>query len=289
MNYFKPKSVTEAMVQLALGDAKIIAGGTDLVLDLKEGRVQVGTLVDISEIKDMQQITADGKTITIGGAVTHTQAATAPTLHIYAPALAAGCRSVGSRQIRNVATLAGNIVNAQPAADSAVPLAVMNPIFHILTAQGYRTATMAEMYAGFGKSTLDSSRELLTSITLEAEDCCEASAYERLELRKALALPMLCAAARIRLEGNIIQWARISMAPVGVGPVRAQIAEDYLSGRPFCKKVLEEAGRLALQDANPRSNLLRGSREYRLETLPVLVKRALEKAGQRVLNKQQEV
>lgn len=279
MKYFRPETIEETMQLLSKGGGRIIAGGTDLVLDLKSKKVIPDALIDISRIPQLQTICRDEDRIIIGGAVTHTDAANSTLLLEHAPALAAGCHSVGSRQIRNVATLAGNIVNAQPAADSAVPLAVMNPVFHIQTLDGIRTASMAEMYAGFGKSTLDSSRELLTAITLEAEDENEASAYERLELRGALALPMLCVAVRVRLSNNnTIEWAKIAMAPVGIGPVRATEAEAFLSGKTPDKSTLHTAGKKALENANPRSNLLRGSREYRVETLPVLVRRALEKA-----------
>ncbi len=280
MNYGKASSIDEAISLLQNGRGKIIAGGTDLVLDLNEGRLTPETLVDITEIPELMQIREERESLFIGGAVTHRQAHESTLIKQYAPALSEGCGHVGSFQIRNVATIAGNVVNAQPAADSAVPLAVMNPTFLVRGQEGVRKLSMDEMYVGFGKSGLDSTREILTGILIDKEVKGEGSAYERLELRKALALPMLCVAARVHIDAGSIVWARIAMAPVGVGPVRAQAAEEYLAGKDYCSEVLEEAGRLALEDANPRSNLLRGSREYRMDTLPVIVRRALKRAGE---------
>lgn len=286
MKYLRPATVEDALQFLSQGNARIIAGGTDLVLDLKSGKIKADALVDITRIPQMQEISCTDRNITIGGAVTHAMAADSALLGEYASALATGCRSVGSRQIRNIATLAGNVINAQPAADAAVPLAVMEPVFHIATVNGTKKLSMPEIYAGFGKSAVDSSKELLTAITVETEDENETSTYERLELRGALALPMLCVAVRLRLSTNsMIEWARIAMAPVGVGPVRAHKAEQFLQGKPAQESVLVAAGQYAAEDANPRSNLLRGSREYRLETLPVLVRRALSRACERITKK----
>ena len=136
--------------------------------------------------------------------------------------------------------------------------------------------SMGKMYAGFARSAVDHSRELVTKLSIPLPQPGEAASFIRLELRKSLSLPMLNCAAMVHVEGGKIVWARITMAPVGVGPVRAAAAERYLAGKEMSDEVLAQAGQLALENANPRSNPLRGSREYRLETLPVLIRRALE-------------
>lgn len=135
---------------------------------------------------------------------------------------------------------------------------------------------MEEMYAGFGKSSLDSTRELVTQIRIPLPGTMEAASFIRLELRKSLALPMLNAAAMANVEHGIVRWVRITMGPVGVGPKRAYEAEKWLTGREFSSGNREKAAAKALLDASPRSNPLRGSREYRMEVLPVLIERALE-------------
>ena len=123
---------------------------------------------------------------------------------------------------------------------------------------------------------MDHSRQLVKRISIPLPQKGEAAAFYRLELRKSLSLPMLNCAAMVQCSGGVVDWARITMAPVGVGPVRATAAEAYLSGKELDAGTMAQAGRLALENANPRSNPLRGSREYRLETLPVLIRRALE-------------
>ena len=137
---------------------------------------------------------------------------------------------------------------------------------------------MEKLYAGVGKSILDSSTQIVTRIQFPALLKNQGSAYERLEQRKALALPMLNVAVVVSLADNQFQWARIVMAPVGPGPVRATEAEAFLKGADVTLENIEKAAAAARAQANPRSSALRGSREYRLEVLPVLVRRALEAA-----------
>ena len=147
----------------------------------------------------------------------------------------------------------------------------------LLTGREEETVPVEELYAGFGKSRVDSSRSILTCFLVPAE-AGTGSGYVRLQQRKALALPMLCVAAWIRREDGVVRDARIAMAPVGVGPVRAVEAEGLLLGREGGDALWTQAGELALKNANPRDSLVRGSRKYRLEVLPVLIQEALSMA-----------
>ena len=278
-------------IQLLLngqGRARIIAGGTDLILDMQSKKIQADILVDVTRISSFQGIFYDtvSNTVQIGSCVTHRKAAAHPDLLSHAPALAEGCGAVGSTQIRNVATIGGNIVSAQPAADAAVPLAALEAVCTVASQEGDEFVPIGQMYAGFGKSRLDSTRQILTSISFQADGPQESCAYVRLAKRESLALPVLCVAARVRLtEDRKIEKAVIAMAPVGVGPVRARQAEEMLVGEPFTEETLRLAGSRAVSEASPRTSAVRGSREYRLQTLPVLVERALERAGERALRK----
>lgn len=270
------------------GRARIIAGGTDLVLDLESKKVQADVLIDVTRISSFQGIFYDtaSNTVRIGSCVTHGEAAAHPDLLSLAPALAEGCGAVGSTQIRNVATIGGNIVSAQPAADAAVPLAALEAVCSIAGQDGDEIVPIGQMYAGFGKSRLDSARQILTSVSFQADRPQESCAYVRLARRGSLALPVLCVAARVRLtRDRRIERAVIAMAPVGVGPVRARQAEELLVGEPFTEETLRRAGSCAVLEASPRTSAVRGSREYRLQTLPVLVERALDLAGERALGK----
>lgn len=216
--------------------------------------------------------------IRLGAAVTHNQVAKSKLIQEKASVLARAARSVGSLQIRNTATVVGNVVNAQPAADAAVALVALGAVAEVVSPSGKEYIPVEKLYAGVGKSVLDSTSQIVTRIQFPALLKNQGSAYERLEQRKALALPMLNVAVVVSLADNRFQWARIVMAPVGPGPVRATEAEAILTGADVSLGNIENAAAAARAQANPRSSALRGSREYRLEVLPVLVRRALEAA-----------
>ena len=278
MEYVNASSVQQVLDALARADggAVVLAGGTDLMVDYKAGKIQPQVWVDVTRVPELCGITVEDGKLVIGAAVSLTAIARSPLVRQYFPSLAQGCGTVGSLQIRNSATLVGNVVSAQPAGDGAMSLAPLDPTFTVLSAQGERQLSMGEMYAGFARSTIDHSRELVTKISIPLPQPGEAASFVRLELRKSLSLPMLNCAAMVHVEDGVVTWARITMAPVGVGPVRAQAAEAFLAGKPLTDETMAQAGQLALENANPRSNPLRGSREYRLDTLPVIIRRALE-------------
>jgi len=230
--YSLPSTVDEALALLDKngGTARVIAGGTDLMLDLESGKISPSCLVDISNIQELKAIELNGDTISIGAGVTHNDVAKSPLILEKAPVLTKACRSVGSLQIRNTGTLAGNVVNAQPAADAAVALVALGARAEIAGPNGTRSVPVEELYAGVGRSKVDSTKELLTRITFPALTKNQGSAFVRLAQRNALALPMLNVAVVVSLSGNVFEWARIVMAPVGPGPVRATQAEQLLAG-----------------------------------------------------------
>ena len=279
-NYVMAKEAGEALRLLAgyEGRGRIIAGGTDLVLDLQRGKYQADCLVDITGIPGLAETKLCEGVLEVGAAVTHNQAAESPLIRQYAYALAKASHSVGSNQIRNCSTIGGNIVNGQPAADSAVALAALGASVEVMSEYGTELLSMDRLYAGFGKSTVDSTKSLVTKILVPAAGPGEGSGYARLEQRKALALPMVCVAAFLTIRDGVVERCRIAMAPVGVGPVRAAEAESFLTGKAASEETLKEAGRLALKNANPRDSLIRGSKHYREEVLPVMVERALSEA-----------
>lgn len=278
--YYLPHSVGDALILLKNnnGQARIIAGGTDLVIDHQAEKVKAEAFVDISNIEELKKIECADGVITIGAAVTHSEAARSELIQKHAPALAMAARSVGSLQIRNIATVVGNVVNAQPAADTAVALAVLEAEAEVNSAAGVEYVPLHKMYAGVCKSAVDSTSQLVTRIRFAVPQRNQGTAFVRLCQRKALALPMLNVAAMVSLQSDRFAWARLAMAPVGPGPARAIEAEKMLRGAPLTDETVEKAAQLALESANPRSSMVRGSREYRIGVLPVLVKRALAAA-----------
>lgn len=278
MNYIIAKSAAEALDALlgGEGNALIIAGGSDVMVDIEAGKLAPQTLVDVTAAEDMKGIRVEGGQLVIGAAVTLTEIARSPMVRQYFPSLCKGAGSVGSLQIRNSATLVGNVVTAQPAGDAAMAVAPLDPKFVVLSKDGTREVPMGEMYAGFGKSTLNSAAEVVKEVRIPLPADDEKASFVRLELRKSLSLPMLNVAAMAKVTDGIVQWARITMGPVGVGPTRALEAEEWLKGKALTPENMAEAGTLALRNAKPRSNPLRGSKEYREHALPILVRHSLE-------------
>ncbi|HHW94005.1 MAG TPA: hypothetical protein GX734_05865 [Clostridiaceae bacterium] len=277
MKYLIANSTTEVLEFLkeAGGTASILAGGTDLVLDIESGKKKADVLIDVTRIPELKKIEEVDGFLEIGAAATLTEIHSHPLVRKYFPSLVKACKKVGSRLIQNVATLAGNVITAQPAADAGMALSVLDPRFVLVDEEGTRECYVDDMYAGFGVSTLDSGRTLMTKIRIPLPKENEAASFQRLELRKSLSLPMLNVAAMAAIKEGKFEWVRLRMAPVGKGPVRAVEAEEWLVGKEVSEETFERAGELALENANPRSNPLRGSKEYREATLPVMVKRAL--------------
>ncbi len=278
MKYINAKSAQEAVGALisAGGKALIIAGGSDVMVEIAEGKRSPEVLVDVTGAADMRQLCVEGNELVIGAAVTLTEIARSPLVKKYFPSLCKGAGSVGSLQIRNSATLVGNVVTAQPAADAAMAVAPLNPRFVVMSAWGTKIMEIGELYAGFGRSALDPSAQLVKEVRIPLPGIDEKASFVRLELRKSLSLPMLNVAAMAKVTNGVVQWVRITMGPAGVGPTRAVEAEKWLTGKVLNHENMAEAGKLSLLNAKPRSNPLRGSKEYREQVLPVLVRRALE-------------
>ncbi|MDR0239604.1 MAG: FAD binding domain-containing protein [Deltaproteobacteria bacterium] len=280
-DYVFPRTVESALALLKEygGKAIIIAGGTDLVLLEARKKETSAVLVDISHIPDLCGIREEEGWIVLGANVTHSEAAFSPLIRQKALALAIASGKVGGRQIRNIATVAGNIVAGHPAGDAAVALTALGATCVIRSPDGARRELgMPEMYAGLHVSAVDCHAELLTHIRIPAQGPGEGSSYQRMEQRKALSLPMLCVGARVAMNGKKIKSARIAIAPVGPRPQRATEAEDFLAGKTASPNVFAKAAALADKHAAFRTSAVRGSSEFRHAVLPVFVVRALEEA-----------
>jgi CO/xanthine dehydrogenase FAD-binding subunit len=278
--YLFPATVQEALEMLTAhdGQARVIAGGTDLVLQSQRGRCVATVIVDVTRIPGLDAIAERGGYIVIGCQVTHAQIAASPLIRQRAEVLALACGSVGGPQTRSVGTLVGNVVNALPAADGAVALFTLDAEVEVADAEGRRWLPIAGMYAGVGECTLDPCVQMVTAIRFRPLAVGWASAYQRLANRKALALPILNAAVVVDLADGVCSEVRIAVGPVASTPFRAREAEAALVGQAPDAETIVRAARLAADAANPRDSVLRGSRDYRKAMVEVLVRRALTEA-----------
>ena len=277
--YARAKDLNEALALLAQagGSGRVIAGGTDLVLQVRQKEKQADLLVDVTRIEELQGLCEEDGHIRIGAAVTHGAAAESPLLRREAAALAAGCGMVGSPQIRNIATLMGNVITAQPAADAAVPLTALEAELRVLSPAGERWVPIEAAYRGVGESTIDATREVATEIRFRKSEAGAQTRFFRLARRRALALPVLNGAVCLWPDGasRRIRKARIALGPVAARPFRARQAEACLISDRLTPALLEEAARLAAAEATPRTSLIRGSAEYRRDMIRLYLTRTL--------------
>ncbi len=285
--YLQPRSLAEALEMLTEyhGRARVIAGGTDVIPQLRRRDYELDALVDVTRLPDLNYIDKQGSSVLLGGLVTHAQVASSTLIKENADLLAMGAANVGSPQIRNVATVAGNIISAQPAADTTIPLLALNATVTIASHEGERSVSLTDFYFGKDSIALDCSKEILTRIEFKAVGENSGASYLRLSKRKAMTLPMLVMGAVVTVDpqSKVISDAAIAFGPVAPTPYRAKQAEDRLRGASIEMKSLLEAADLAMQECNPRNSCLRGSCDYRCEMANVFVRRgvkiALEKAG----------
>jgi len=273
-----PKTIDEALTLLKeyKGKARLIAGGTDLIPEIREGLPPFEVLVDIEKLKKLKTIREESKKIFIGSGVTFTELEESKVIRNRAFALHQAASLMGSPQVRNRGTIGGNIVSAQPAADGALALFAFDAVLEIAGMRGIREIPISQAYLDIGKSAINPSKEILVGIRLNKLKKGEGSNYQRFAMRKAMALPILACAIFVQSMDDSITSARIAIGPVSNTPFRARETEVFLRGKPLTAEIFERAGKMASEEVNPRDSRLRGSRIYRKGLAAVLVKRGLQ-------------
>ena len=287
--YHLVESVAEALHTLATydGDAHVIAGGTDLLIDLDEGRMAPpAALVDISRVAEMRGIEMDGGHIYLGAATTHTEIVASPLLREHATCLVESCGVIGGPQVRNVATIGGNVAHALPAADGTVSLVALGAEAEVarLDDDGNVRRTwhpILDLFLGPGKSAVDHTRELIVRFRFPARAPHEGSAFDRIMRPQGVALPILGMAARVRLtpDGERYERVHLCIGPAGPVPFRAREAERILTGQPTdSEEALYQAVEAALREARLRTSKHRATKAYRQEMVRVLMRRIIPRA-----------
>jgi len=275
-----PKTIDEALALLKefKGKARLIAGGTDLITDIRSKEFDFEVLVDIEKIKKLRSIREESKKIFIGSGVTFTELEEDELIKANAQVLSQAASLMGSPQVRNRGTIGGNIVSAQPAADGALALFALDAMLEIAGTKGIREIPIDKAYLDIGKSIINPSTEILVGIRFEKRKKGEGSNYQRVAIRKAMALPILACGVFVKSMDRLIASARIAIGPVSHTPFRARETEGFLKGKSLSPETFERAGEIASEEVNPRDSRLRGSSIYRGGLSAVLVKRGLEGA-----------
>jgi CO/xanthine dehydrogenase FAD-binding subunit len=280
--FFAAKDSNHAVTLLAQHAAnakvKIIAGGTDLLADLKFTAHGPDVVVDISRAEDLKNITVTEQGLVIGALVTHTQIMRSPLIRQLFPALVDAAHTIGAVQTRNLGTLGGNLVTAVPSMDSGPTLMALEAIVTIAGNGGRRQMPLSEFFVGPRKTVLKPD-ELLAEIIIPKQNLGKPTHFLKFGLRKgqALALVNVGASFWVDWEKNTFLAPRVALGAVAPKVIRAVQAEAYLEGRAITTETMAEAGRVAVGDAKPISDF-RASAEYRRHLIAVLTKRALEGA-----------
>jgi carbon-monoxide dehydrogenase medium subunit len=287
-HYYTPSSVDETLTLLKThnGNARIIAGGTDLLIDLQYGeeKPRLAALVDVTRVPEMTRIEADEEWIVVGAAVTHTSIIKSALLEARATCLVESCGVVGGPQVRNVGTLGGNVAHALPAGDGTTSLVALDAQAEVAWTDGRREwLPILSLYKGAGVSALDSSRDVLVAFRFRPSGAGEGTAFKRIMRPQGVALPVLGCAIWVRLdaERKAYQDAHICIGPIGTTPARASEVEAALRGQPVNDESLLRAIDAAYQSLRPRTSKYRATAQYRQYMIETLLKEALPLAAGR--------
>jgi CO/xanthine dehydrogenase FAD-binding subunit len=279
--YLAPQNMQQALEWLNThrSRARVLAGGTDLYLRLRKGVFLPDYVIDLKRITGLDYITADrGGGVQMGATTLQDDVAGSSLIQQLYPALAEAASWVGAVQTRNRATVVGNLCNASPAADTAPALLSYGAQVKIASAQGERTIALEEFFVGPGRTALQEN-ELVAEIILPAPQPHSGAAFFR-RTRTAMDIALVCGATMLQLRNGSCQSARIALGAVGPTPLRATRAEAALQGQALTDQTIEDASRLASEEARPIDDV-RSSAEYRREMVRVLTRRGLRQALER--------
>ena len=282
MEFHVPASRQEAVALLARhgGRAKVLAGGTDLVLDLKAGKAAPEALVWLGRVPELTAIERRGGHLHLGAAVTATMLLDSAAVRESARPLVLAAENFGAPAVRDMATLGGNVVTASPAGDLSIALLALDATAELVGPQGERRVAVADLFAGPRRSAIRSD-ELLVGFEIPVGGWPAGGDFVKLGARQALAISVVCAAASITLaDGGTCAEARIALGSVAPTPLRARAAESLLRGQRPEAALLAQAAERAAAETSPISDI-RGSAWYRRRVTPAIVRRALEGAAAR--------
>jgi xanthine dehydrogenase iron-sulfur cluster and FAD-binding subunit A len=275
--YFTPATLDEALALLTehASEARIIAGGTDILIELERHQRQgVRFLIDITRIPGLDAVTA-GKDnlIHLGPLVTHNHAAGAKLIVERALPLAQACWLEAAPQIRNRATVAGNVITGSPANDTIPALIALKAQITLRSQSGTRTMPLSAFYTGVRKTVMRPD-EILTDISFPPLADNERGVFLKLGLRRAQAISVVNLCAVLRFDGEVVSGAHITQGSVAPTIIGTPSAEDFLKGKSLTDDVIAQSAELAAQTPSPIGDV-RGSADYRREMIRVLAGRAL--------------
>lgn len=281
--YLKPNSIDEAIsLHQSHGErARYIAGGTDVMIKIKEGKISPRYLISLRHVQGLDHIIAERGELRIGAAVTHRMLELSPVIRKDLPILIDAVENIGSVQIRNVATIGGNIINAVPSADGAIPLITLGAEVRIRGPKGERGMALEDLFIGPGQTLLEAG-EILVEFVIPKLSPHTGGAYWKHTRRAAMELPILGVAVLISLDDDMktCAEARIGLGVLAPTPMRARNAEAILKGKKVDDRILKRVGKAGAEECKARDSV-RGEAWYRRAMVEVLVPRMARVAMER--------
>jgi len=275
---YEPGSVEEACALLEKFDGKagILAGGTDLLVELKSDLIMLSNVINLKKIPGLDYITfSEQDGLRIGPLVTWTQILESGPVAAHYPILKRAAETMASLQIRNIATLAGNICHASPAANGPIPLLLYEAACTIQGPLGRRTIPIGELFKGVQANSLQTG-EILIEIHLPLPPS-HGAAFYKFATRKAMDLAIVGVGALASARNGAFHLARIALGAVAPTPIRARKAEAFLANKKPDENIIRQAAAIAADECSPISDI-RASREYRIELIKELSLRAIKES-----------
>jgi CO/xanthine dehydrogenase FAD-binding subunit len=275
--YLSPKSVEEAISFHGQHSetSKFIGGGTDVIVKVKEGWMEPDFLISLKKIEEMSELHKNSATgeLSIGAMVTHATLEKSLMIQNEYPIIYDAVSNIGSLQVRNVGTIGGNLINAVPSADGAIPLIALDGVALLHGPDGERSANVKDLFIEPYKTILKPG-EILKRITIPKQEPNTGSAYIKFGRRAAMELPLIGVGVLLTLDddGKTCKRARIVLGVAAPTPMRAFDAEKYLEGKEITKELLIEAGKIAADESKVRDSV-RGKAWHRKEMIRVNVRR----------------
>jgi CO/xanthine dehydrogenase FAD-binding subunit len=284
--YILAASIQEALDTLSIQNRSkaVIAGGTDLLIDIRQGRhSEPDIFLDVSEVDEMRVIRLDGDQIYLGGAVTHQEIVHSELLNQHAQCLVEGCGLIGGPQVRNVATIGGNVAHALPAGDGTISLLALDAEVRIDSINGdSRWGSLVDIFSGPGEVTFDRDRELLVGFRFSMRKPREASAFHRVMRPQGVAIAILNMAAWMQKStDDRIADIRLACGPASPRPFRGYETEKVLRGEIINDSLFDQACRRLSDEVSLRTSKHRATKEYRQHLIPVLLREVLDTASER--------
>ncbi len=280
-DFFEPTTLAEASRLFSQEHAQLLAGGTDLIIGMKALTETPQSVISLQRIAGLEGITVDANNgVTIGAMTKVREVELSAVIQGRYTALAEGAAEIGSIQIRNLATIGGNIAHASPAADTVAGLLVLDAQVDIANADAERTVPIHALFTGPGQTVLKSG-EIIKQFRLPGP--ASGSHYIKHKIREVMDLAFIGVAAAVDMDNDTITDARIGLAAVAPTPIRATEAEELLKGKSLTDALLAQAGAAAAAASSPISDL-RCSAEHRREMVDVLTKRTVQESVARALS-----